>query len=203
MCSHDHFAYLKMQLFPKIICKHNLETKKWACLYICMNICSIFLMDLGLPGLYVGLCQIIVVCFLWNVVWDVMKTAWVRRQKWIQTLCKKNGISLDWLKRHDATSLSWGCSSQRAILAPTWLQENKSSSQFHLSPPKKWLQVAQRRICKTSFQTEHHPSRYMLSQNIMPLLLGYQFCSCWKRREKEQGYTGRHINGACHARWSS
>lgn len=24
-----------------------------------------------------------------------------------------------------------------------------------------------------------------------------------EEREKEQGYTGRHINGACHARWSS
>lgn len=52
--------------------------------------------------------------------------------------------------------------------------------------PKKCLQVAQTRICKTSFQNEHHPSRYMLSQNIMPLLLGYQFCSCWKRGRKSK-----------------
>ncbi len=77
-----------------------------------------------------------------------------------------------------------------------WLQHDSTQThkQTHppppfyvlLSPPKKWLQVAQERICKTSFQHEHHPSRYMLSQNIMPLLLGYQFCSCWKRGRKSK-----------------
>lgn len=74
-----------------------------------------------------------------------------------------------------------------------WLQHDSTQTNappppFHvlLSPPKKWLQVAQERICKTSFQNEHHPSRYMLSQNIMPLLLGYQFCSCWKRGRKSK-----------------
>lgn len=73
---------------------------------------------------------------------------------------------------------------------PTWFHTNKRTfpSLFHAlpSPPQKWLQVAQSRICKTSFQNEHHPSRYMLSQNIMPLLLGYQFCSCWKRGRKSK-----------------
>lgn len=49
---------------------------------------------------------------------------------------------------------------------------------------KKRLQVAQRRICKKSFQNEHHPSCYMLSQNIMPLLPGYQFCSVGREGER-------------------
>lgn len=74
------------------------------------------------------------------------------------------------------------------------LQHDHTQKQMHrpalcyvlLSPPKNWLQVAQRRICKKSFQNEHHPTRYMLSQNIMPLLLGYQFCSCWKRGRKSK-----------------
>lgn len=35
-------------------------------------------------------------------------------------------------------------------------------------------------------KNEHHPTRYMLSQNIMPLLLGYQFCSRWKRGRKSK-----------------
>lgn len=61
-----------------------------------------------------------------------------------------------------------------------------SLSHVPLSPPKKWLQVAQRKICKTPFQNECHPSRYTHSQNIMPLLLGYQFCSCWKRGRKSK-----------------
>lgn len=86
---------------------------------------------------------------------------------------------------------SWVCSSQRAMLAPTWFHTNAPPTPFHVPRTsfasfKRWLQVAQRRICKTSFQNEHHPSRYMLSQNIMPLLLGYQFCSFWKRGRKSK-----------------
>lgn len=73
---------------------------------------------------------------------------------------------------------------------------------FHVlfSSPKKWLQVAQKRMCKTFFskRTPPLPLHAQSEHNAPPPWLSVLFLL--EKREKEQGYTGRHINGACHAR---
>lgn len=96
-------------------------------------------------------------------------------------------------ERHKAAYLSWRCPTCWTALPLTGLHPNSQTNTpphlFHalLSLPKMWLQVAQRRICPEIFsQREPQPCCYMLSQNIMPLLLGYQFCSCWERGRKSK-----------------
>lgn len=119
--------------------------------------------------------------FFWNVMrdgqraTDAINIPWDGSQKWMNPIpMQQNRHSKDMRP----SLLSWGCSSRGTIFSPTCLHPNSQTSPSCIS--------SQRRICKKSFQNEHHPSCYMLSQNIMPLLLGYQFCSCWKRERKSK-----------------
>lgn len=63
---------------------------------------------------------------------------------------------------------------------------------------------AQRRICKKSVSkgTPPLPVRAQ-SESTAPSFPWLSVLFLLVEREEEQGYTGRHINGACHAPWSS
>lgn len=181
--------HLKHTQYREIVC----FVFRYMCIYLKKNL------FFGLLSFYqwlqvtsVFVCQPICGCYcpcnmLFRLVTQLYMVVWVTVQKWGNPGgTKKKEKQAFYLIRHKPKAL---CS---CFLFAKFLP-----------PLKRWLHLAQKEDMQDIFSNWTPPLllHAQLVHNAPPPWLSVLFLL--EEREKEQGYTGRHINGACHARWSS
>ena len=120
-----------------------------------------------------------------------MKTRIRIRSEQNQILCIKKHVSVKRLRGHEVDLFVLGTTGGTIASNVITYIHNYNTRPFYPFPgaPRspcgsRWRYV--RRLFKTNTTLFCYMLCYMLSQNVMPLLLAYQFCSCWKRSRRSK-----------------